>query len=602
MNIQLINETRHLYHYLKPLRLLMALNLMLMIVMASVQGVGIGMLIPIMQSLSGGEEQNVFTDLVRWVFVLLGVTYSFNILTITLAGLTLLRIAIEALQNHYTRVLTSTFTTNLQKSMFDNLMNLPLAYYYKQKVGDLVATQFTSATSGGGVVDNLTGLIKAGFLIVIYFITGCLVSLKMTFLLILIGLASLVLLGAKSRAVQQRAYEQKKIIDRIHCYLNDVLSGIKTVKNYNNEDGHRKEYNDFVNQFRKYAISIMDGKVISALQLESFLSLTLIVALLVAVNIWDVSLAPLITVLFIFVQLVPQVKSMNKCILGIKEYMPHISKVHELIDTSDKHYLPDSLREFPQFERDIRLEHVSFRYNETEEYVLRDIDMVIKRGKTVALVGSSGAGKTTLADLIMRYHDPSEGRILIDGRVLKEEIGIASWRRQIGCVEQHPFIFNETIYANILYGRPDASREEVIKAATLAYAHDFIIALPRGYDAVVGDRGITLSGGQQQRIALARVLLKNPAILILDEATSALDSESERYIQLAMERLRMTRTLVIIAHRLSTIVNADEIFFLEGGRIIEAGNHEALIEYGGRYRSFYELQFGNPRKEAWTAS
>jgi len=594
----MLSDLRLIIHYLKPHKFLVVLNLSIMTIMALIQGVGIGMLVPLMESLSGGAEPNVFTQALRTGFAVCHIPFNFNTVTVAFACITLLRLVVEAAQHHYNRVLTATVSATLQETMFDNLMTLPLAFYYKQKIGDLTATQFTSSVNCGGMVDQVNGLLKSGFMIIMFLITGCLISVKMTVMIVFMGLLSFFLVQRSFKIVQARAQQEKELIDQIHCFLYDTFSGIKSVKNFYNETRHRSEYTKLVTSFKKCVISIMDSKIASTIRLESFLFVMIIATLLIAVNIWHMQLVSLIVILFIFVQMVPEVKNGNRCILGIKQLIPHVRKVHELIDRTDKHYLPDSLREFSRFERDIRLEHVSFRYNETEEYVLRDIDMVIKRGKTVALVGSSGAGKTTLVDLIMRYHDPSEGRIMIDGRFLKEEIGIASWRRQIGCVEQHPFIFNETIYANILYGRPDASREEVIKAATLAYAHDFIIALPRGYDAVVGDRGITLSGGQQQRIALARVLLKNPAILILDEATSALDSESESYIQLAMERLRMTRTLVIIAHRLSTIVNADEIFFLEGGRIVETGNHEALIEYGGRYRSFYELQLGNPRKEA----
>ena len=584
-------------HYLKPHSPLVVLNLVLMTIMAFLQGFGIGILIPILQSLSGGGEQNVFTQTLQKVCVLLNIPYGFNSLMIAFAGMYFLRLLIEALQNHYNRVLTATFSANLQTKAFDNLMDLPLAFYYRRKVGDLISTLYTSSTSSGGIVDNIMGFVKSGFLILVYFVIGCLISLKMTIFIIFMGLISLVLVRSKFNVVQSKAQEQKQIIDRIHSFLYDTLSGIKSVKNFINENRHRQGAETLITSFKKYAISIMDSKVIATLQLEAFLFLMIIISLFIAVNYWHVPLVSLVIILFICVQLVPQVKNVNRCVLGIKEYIPHISKVHELINRSDKYYLPVGPAELPIFKWEIRLEHLYFRYDGTQDYVLKDINMVINKGATIALVGSSGAGKTTLVDLILRYHDPVMGRIQVDGKNLKEEISIENWKQNIGSVEQDPYIFNDTVYENILYGKPEASREEVIWAAKFAHAHRFIEALPDGYNTVVGSRGMTLSGGQKQRIALARVLIKNPAILVLDEATSALDSESEKYIQKAIEKLRKKTTLIIIAHRLSTILNADKIFFLDCGQIVEAGNHETLIRQGGRYSHFYNLQFRKDSEE-----
>jgi len=580
-------------YYLRPHISLIALNLILLIVLAFLQGFGIGMLVPLMESLSGAGEHNVFTQVMMKVCKLFNMPYGFNTIIIAFACVMLLRFLTEAIQNHFNRVLTATLSEDLQKKVCDNLLDLPLSFFYKRKIGDLIATQFTSSVISGGLVDSYTALIKSVFFILVFLITGCIISWEMTSIIVSMGIVALFVVKKQYNKVQDKAYEQKIVIDRIHTYLYDTFSGIKSVKNFNNESRHREESKKLTNSYKDYSVAIMDSKVVSNLQLESFLMLTITVSLLAAVNVWNVKLVSLIIMLFICVQILPQIKNMNRCMLAIKESMPHISKVHDLINRSDKYYLPFGTEELTDFQWEIKIEHLYFRYQQNEDYVLKDINLVVKKGTIVAFVGESGAGKTTLVDLIMRYHDPEKGRVLIDGNDLKENMSVESWRRQIGSVEQNAYLFNDTVYENIRYGKYEASKEEIINAARLAYAHTFIEKLPLDYNTIVGNRGMTLSGGQQQRIALARVLLKKPAIIVLDEATSALDSESEQYIQKAIESLRNSATIFIIAHRLSTIINVDQIVFIENGKIVEMGDHNTLYKKGGRYHYFYELQFSN---------
>jgi subfamily B ATP-binding cassette protein MsbA len=263
------------------------------------------------------------------------------------------------------------------------------------------------------------------------------------------------------------------------------------------------------------------------------------------------------------------------------------SRIYEVLDTSPSIREKAGARELSGFKNNILFENVCFRYAELD--ILKAINLQVKKGSMLAIVGPSGTGKTTLVDLIPRFYDPGQGNILIDGIDIRE-VTLKSLRQQIGIVTQETILFNDTIRNNILYGKPDASQQEIEEAAKMAYAHDFIRYLPLGYDTIIGDRGMKLSGGERQRIAIARALLKNPPILILDEATSQLDTESERIVQEALNRLIHGRTTFVIAHRLSTVKNAHLIVVLDKGRIVEQGTHEELLGKGGLYQKLYQMQ------------
>lgn len=288
--------------------------------------------------------------------------------------------------------------------------------------------------------------------------------------------------------------------------------------------------------------------------------------------------------------------ALNGALIGFMSSQGSLSCVTDLLRRDDKPYFEDGRRAFTGLQRSIDLETVDFSYNPGEP-VLSEITLSIKRGEMTALVGASGAGKTTLADLLPRFYDPTQGRILVDGIDLRE-FKINSLRRRMAVVSQDTFIFHTTVKENIVYGVESANDTDVYEAARMANALDFILALPQGFDTILGDRGVRLSGGQRQRIAIARALLRNPEILILDEATSALDSVTERLIQESLERLSAGRTVVAIAHRLSTIANADKVVVMEQGRIVEQGSYQDLLEDRGKLWKYHQMQFETSRAGA----
>lgn len=295
--------------------------------------------------------------------------------------------------------------------------------------------------------------------------------------------------------------------------------------------------------------------------------------------------------LFVLVlnRMMPQVKTLNQARMELYNELPTVQRVAEFLQAEGKSYGRTGGRRFKGLENEIRFNNVRFRYSESRDDALVDIDFTLRKGETVALAGVSGAGKSTLVDLLLGLHDPSSGQILVDGQDLRD-LSLSDWRDRIGVVDQEVYLMNSSIYDNITFPRRDVPMEDVVAAAKVAYAHEFIMELPQEYDTVIGDRGYRLSGGQQQRLALARAFVRNPQILVLDEATSALDTGSERIIQSTLEELHHRKTMLVIAHRLSTLVHADRIIVLERGRIVEQGTWGELVNRSGTFQKYWEMQ------------
>ena len=583
-------EINIVFSYIKKFKVLVCLNVLVLLGTSLFEGLGIGMIVPILQTMSGESSTNFFTRYGKSLCQLLGIEYSFINLMVIFAIIMLTKYALVAIQQYTTRLLSASVTYELREKAFQNLMALPLGYYYKTKLGDIVATLYTSSNNSGGLMECAVLMFTSLVFCLAYIAINCLISIPLTVIACLLTLFSYFFIIPKFRMGFTQGKEEKTIIDKMSSFLFDKLGGIKILKSFNNEYFHIGEFKQLNSSFKRVAIKIQNNRILAGLCLEPLIFLLIIILLIFSVEVLHMRLVLLITFFYVFNRLIPQVKSVNTNYLQAMELLPHLSRIQDIIERENKIYLTDGSRRIKSVEFKIEFNNVWFKYPGSKEYVLKNITMVTEKNKTTALVGPSGGGKTTLVDLILRHHDPEKGSIKVDGVDLRE-IKRSDWHQIVSVVDQDPYLFNDTIYNNILYGKLDARKEDVINATKLANAHNFICMLPAKYDTLVGERGIKLSGGQKQRISLARALIRDPEILILDEATSALDSESERLIQDSIEKFSRSKTIIIIAHRISTIIKADKIIIIENGEVAEEGSHKKLLEKKGIYKRYYSLQY-----------
>jgi ABC-type multidrug transport system fused ATPase/permease subunit len=474
-------------------------------------------------------------------------------------------------------------------------LQLPLGFHNRQRKGDLLARLNNDVANaslsfkllyGDLVQEPITLLVGVGVLLYL--------NWQLTVLLALILPPLILLIVRFGKRIRKKSRRRQEEISHLLGAMVQMFAGIKVVKAFQKEDF---EWDRFQRQNREVfsrTMKVVKTEVTSHSVTELFNNVTYILFLGIGVfAIIQSALGLTFPVLVAFLALAPTlyrpVKHLSQAYNQYSDAMAGIDRVSEILNLASDTYLDTGTRELDDIREEIRFEKVNFAYGESD-WMLRDIDLTIRRGETVALVGKTGAGKTTLSDLLLRLYDPTGGRILIDGTDIRE-FRRASLLSRMAVVTQEPFLFDATVAENILYGKADASPAEIEAAARAAHIHDVIAALPEGYETRVGDRGVRLSGGERQRVTMARALLKNPAILILDEATSSLDAQSEKQVQGALENLMRGRTTLVIAHRFSTILHADRIAVLDGGRLLMTGRHEDLLRECPLYQELYELQF-----------
>jgi len=581
--------------YLRLYKGWLSLNFTLLIVGTFVEGLSISMLIPVIQSIEGTKGGNFFSDYAQRFFEWAGLDYDFGNIIVFFGLLMLFKYGLMYGQVAASRVMSALVICELRELAFRNLMRLPLGFFYKQKIGDLIATLYTSSINAGSVFQNFVQMSIGVLFCIVYIILNILISLPLSIAACFVALPLYFLIFPRFRIGRVQGEEEKRITDQLSSFIMDKFAGIKTLKLFSNEIVHVEEFNALARAFRRLQIKIQNNRILADLSLEPAVTVLIIVLLFVSVTILHLSIAPLVTFFYIFSRMIPKLKQINTNYIQSMNMVPHFSKIQSLINCADKSYLSEGKVSIRRIEEGIRFDNVHFKYPDTDSYALNAINLFIEKGEITAVVGISGGGKTTLVDLLVRHHDPVAGHIYVDDANLKE-IRIRDWHLLIGMVDQDPYLFNDTIYRNILYGKPNAKQEDVFEAVRLANAHKFIDELPEKYETIVGERGMNLSGGQKQRIALARALIKDPEILILDEATSSLDSESEMLIQQSIENLSGKKTMVIVAHRLSTIKHAAKIIVIERGQIVEQGTPEQLLEEGKIYKYFHALQFGKDRR------
>lgn len=482
---------------------------------------------------------------------------------------------------------------DIRKAVFEKLQRLSMSFYDKHKTGTIMSyvTNDVSALQSA-MVDNVvemiteTVILVASIVMMIYLDWKLFLVTFATFPVVLFFIDSF---GKRIRKSGNRIQEAAADITSV---LQEVASSPRVIKSFVREGYEVERFDkENMNNFRanmKYA------------QLSSTLTPTIefVAAVGVSIILWyggnsvingSITAGSLVAFLTYAVNISNPIKRLSRVIGNIQKALAAAQRVFDVLDLpEDIKNAPDA-KALPPVKGDVRFKDVCFAYNENEE-VLSHVSFEVKPGEMIAFVGPSGAGKSTVASLLPRFYDATNGSITIDGQDIRK-VTLDSLREQVGIVPQETVLFNGSVYDNILYGRLDATREEVEAAAKAANAHDFIMQLPNGYETMLGDRGMNISGGQRQRISIARAILKNPQILILDEATSALDTESERVVQEALDRLMVGRTSFVIAHRLSTIKNADKIMVLEKGQLIEQGNHDELMAMDGLYAHLYKIQY-----------
>ncbi|MBR5828676.1 MAG: ABC transporter ATP-binding protein, partial [Bacteroidaceae bacterium] len=483
---------------------------------------------------------------------------------------------------------------DLRTKLYDKVVSLPIGFFSKERKGDIIARMTGDVSEvENSIVTSLDMLIKNPIFIAIYFGTLIYISWELTLFTICVIPVLGWIMGSIGRKLKAKSLVAQQKLGETTSQMEETLGGLRIIKAFIAERKMSARFMKCSNELRSATMRVTMRQAL-AHPVSEFLGTAIIVIVLwfggtlILGDNSPISAAAFIYYLTILYSIINPLKELSKASYNIPRGLASMERIDAILEAENPITDGGKGVEIPEMKEGIEFKNLTFSYD-GERDVLKDINLKIEKGKTVALVGQSGSGKSTMVDLIPRYYDVEQGEITIDGVNVKD-MKVKSLRALIGNVNQEAILFNDSFYNNITFGVENATMEQVIEAAKIANAHEFIMATEHGYDTNVGDRGCLLSGGQRQRISIARAILKNPPILILDEATSALDTESERLVQEALERLMKSRTTIAIAHRLSTIKNADEICVLRDGEIVERGKHDELLKKNGLYKRLNDMQ------------
>jgi subfamily B ATP-binding cassette protein MsbA len=482
---------------------------------------------------------------------------------------------------------------DVRAELFDKYLNLPLSYYSSQRTGDLISRITLDVQEiEVSILKVIEVVFKAPLIILGSILFMIYVSPQLSLFVLVLLLFTVFVIGGISKTLKKQSNKAQQRLGNITSTVEESIGGIKIIKAFKAEENQRSRFANENEGYRNTLISLMNRQNLSS-PLSEFLGISVVTALLWYGSklVFVDSLQPetFFAFIFAFYQVIEPAKSFSSAYYNIQKGMAAVERIDSLMVMKQEN--PNAINEKLQFEDKIQINGLNYQYEGHDKSVLKDINLTINKGEVVALVGPSGSGKTTLVDLVMGFYPVREGKILIDDREISQK-NLMDVRSMYGLVSQHAILFHDTIEHNITFGKENVSKEDIINAAKISNAHEFISELQDGYDTIIGDKGMNLSGGQRQRLTIARAVLHDPQILVLDEATSAVDNETEAAIQRSLDRIAVGRTTVVIAHRLSTIRNADQIFVLDGGVLAESGTHDELIQNGSIYSRLWNVQTG----------
>ena len=600
-----------LKRFLPPYKKYVALSFLFNLLSAVLNVFSLGTIVPILQVLFKMNKQVFefipwdasgvsFLDIVlnngNWYLSQFIETYGSSTtlmyLAIALVIMTMLKTGAAYFGAYFTIPIRTGVVKDIRNHINDKILTLPIGFFSEERKGDILARVSGDVNEvENSVMSSLDMLFKNPVLVLIYLITMIVLSWQLTLFVFAVLPIMGYVMGTVGKSLKRSSFEAQNKWGELMSQIEETLSGLRIIKAFNAENKISKRFHTGNDLFRRMSNRIARRQYLAHPMSEFLGTLTIAIVLwfggsLILSGNGIIDAATFIYYLTIFYSIINPIKEFSRSAYAVQRGLASMERIDKILNAQNNILDPQQPRQLT-FEKNIHYNNVWFKYN--KDWVLKGIDLTIEKGKTVALVGQSGSGKSTMTDLLSRFYDIQEGGVFIDNVNIKD-VALHDLRSKMGYVNQEAILFNDTFFNNIAFGVKNASEENVIEAAKVANAHDFIMATQYGYQTNIGDRGGKLSGGQRQRISIARAILKNPEILILDEATSALDTDSERLVQDALDKLMKNRTTIIIAHRLSTIKNADEIYVLKEGQVVESGNHNSLYALNGYYTKLCNMQ------------
>jgi len=569
-----------------------ALALCLMICLSIMEGISLLMLVPLLQLVGLNVQEGSIgrlAEFVSFIFSIIGIRPTLIAVLCVYVFVVIIHSLLRRWETSVSLTLEYEFVVRLREKLYRAIANTNWLFFVRNRVSDFTHALTIEMERIGAATYYILNLLATGIVATVYILFALKLSAMMTGLVFLCGVGLMFLLEKKTNIAHKTGEGLSEAMSGLYNAISEHLNGMKTAKSYGVEERHVEIFRRLAEQVRHmYTYTVQNQAEVSYwFNIGSVIILSLI--LYTSIQILSIPTAGVLLLLFLFARVMPKLSSIQQNFQSSINMLPSFSRVMELQKRCEEAAETRTQRyEKINIGNGIKFNKVSFSYAGNSP-VIKDLDITIRAGKTTAIVGPSGAGKTTIADLLMGLIVPNEGRILIDEKEFGPE-RMRAWREQIGYVPQDTFLFNDTARANLLWAKPDAKEEEINQSLKFAAAEEFISGLPKGLETILGDRGVLVSGGERQRIALARALLRNPSLLILDEATSSLDSENEKRIQNAIEKLHGQITILVISHRLSTIRGADVIHVIEEGRLVESGTWDTLITKNGRLRDLCKAQ------------